>query len=227
MYPESFSTYLADYLTFATLMLTLFLLILKKSWSNKILLFLLLNTAYSIALFIITWIFPLGTVTNERITNLSIQLDTLTGLGFFYYLWNQKTYRRFIVSSAIAVIGIWAVTLFQHGPDKTLTVNLIAPAIWYLACSVLAMTVLYKRSFQTDNPLYVSYFILLAGLLFYNFVYLIAEACYIVFAAYGGSEDAWKINFWSYFISRLLILIGLITWYYKPRFSVRFMPLKK
>jgi hypothetical protein len=113
------------------------------------------------------------------------------------------------------------------GPQQTFTWNLIAPATWYLLAAIYSMSLLYKRSFYHENAHYLSKFLLIAGFLFYNFVYLIIEGCYIVFAQQGGAEDAWNINFWSYFIFRLMMLAGILSWYYNPRIASSNSPINK
>jgi len=216
---QGFLILLIDQLTFVTLVISIFFLFIKKAWNNPLFLFLGLNSLYSILLFIVGWIYNIFSIQYELIANLSIHIDTLTGLGVLYHLWPDKTYQRFLVYSVVPVLLTWMLTVFFMGPQKTITWNLILPAAWFLIASAYSMSLLYKRSFYNENAHYLSKFLFIAGFLFYNFVYLIIEGCYILFANQGGAEDAWNINFWSYFIFRLMILSGILCWYYHPRMA--------
>ncbi len=216
---QGFLLLLVDQLTFATLILSLFFILLKKAWKTPTFLFLALNSLYSVFLFVAGWIYGIFSTQYELVSNLSIHIDTLTGLGVLYHIWPEERYRRFLVFSVVPVLLAWMITTFFMGPQQTFTWNLIAPATWYLLAAIYSMSLLYKRSFYHENAHYLSKFLLIAGFLFYNFVYLIIEGCYIVFAQQGGAEDAWNINFWSYFIFRLMMLAGILSWYYNPRIA--------
>ena len=224
---QGFLTLLIDQLTFATIVISLFFLTLKKAWSNPVFLFLGLNSAYSVFLFVFVWVYDIFSIQYELVANLSIHIDTLTGLGLLYHIWPEKRYQRFLVLSVVPVLLIWMVTIFYKGPQKTFSWNLLAPALWFLMASGYAMLLLYKRYFYHESANYLSRFFFIAGFLFYNFIYLIIEGCYIVFAHQGGAEDAWNINFWSYFIFRLMILTGIITWFYHPRLTTSTIPVNK
>ena len=224
---QGFLLLLIDQLTFATLILSLFFILLKKAWKTPVFLFLALNSLYSVLLFLAGWIFGLFSPQYELVSNLSIHIDTLTGLGVLYHIWPEDRYRRFLVFSVVPVLLAWMITTFFMGPQKTYSWNLIAPATWFLLAATYSMSLLYKRSFYHENAHYLSKFLLIAGFLFYNFVYLIIEGCYIVFAQSGGAEDAWHINFWSYFIFRLMMLAGILSWYYHPRIAASNLQINK
>lgn len=217
---QGFLFLLIDQLTFATLIISLFFIFLKKAWHSPVFLFLALNSTYSVLLFLVGWMYGLFSIQYELVSNLSIHADTLTGLGVLYHIWPENRYRRFLVISVVPVLLAWLVTIFFMGPQKTYYWNLIAPATWFLLAGTYSMSLLYKRSFYHENAHYLSKFLIIAGFLFYNFVYLIIEACYIVFAQSGGAEDAWHINFWSYFIFRLMLLAAILSWIYHPRISI-------
>ncbi|WP_290709357.1 hypothetical protein [Flavihumibacter sp. CACIAM 22H1] len=170
-------------------------------------------------LFIVGWVYGLFSIQYELIANLSIHIDTLTGLGVLYHLWPDKTYQRFLVYSVLPVLLTWMLTMLFMGPQKTTTWNLVLPASWFLMAAAYSMLLLYKRSFYNENAHYLSKFLFIAGFMFYNFVYLIIEGCFILFAQEAGAEDAWNINYWSYFIFRLLILSGILAWYHTPRMA--------
>ena len=224
---QGFLMQLIDQLTFATLIISLFFIFLKKAWTTPIFLFLALNILYSVSLFLMGWIFGMFSIQYELVSNLSIHVDTLTGLGVLYHIWPENQYRRFLVISVVPVLLAWLVTIFFMGPEKTFYWNLVAPATWFLLAATYSMSLLYKRSFYHENAHYLSKFLFIGGFLFYNFVYLIIEGCYIVFAQSSGAEDAWHINFWSYFIFRLMLLAGILSWFYHPRVSNNQMAFNK
>lgn len=211
-----FIIHLIDHLTFVILVLSLLFLFLKKAWNNHLLLFIGLNSFYSILLFIAGWTYDINSTQYELIANLSIHIDTITGLGVLFHLWPDDRYRKFLVISVLPVLLIWLLTLLFLGPQQTYSWNLIAPAAWFLLASFYSMSLLYKRSLFNESAHYLSKFLFIGGFLFYNFVYIIIEGCYIVFANEGGAEDAWNINFCGYFIFRLMILMGILFWYYQP-----------
>ncbi|KIC91964.1 hypothetical protein, partial [Flavihumibacter solisilvae] len=72
-----------------------------------------------------------------------------------------------------------------------------------------------------------SRFLLIAGFLFYNFIYLVIETCYVFFTSVSNVNDAWNINYWGYFIFRLLMFGGVVAWYFKPRQSAASMAINK
>ncbi|HEY8396680.1 MAG TPA: hypothetical protein VIK80_01985 [Flavihumibacter sp.] len=218
---------LIDQLTFVVLLLSVLLLISKKAWNNYLLLFVGLNSLYSVLLFIVGWIYNMSSPQYELIANLSIHIDTITGLGVLFHLWPDERYRKFLVFSVIPVLLIWVVSLLFRGPQQTYIYNLITPAAWFLVASIYSMSLLYKRSFYGENAHYLSKFLFIGGFLFYNFIYLISEGCYILFANTSAAQDAWNINYCGYFIFRTMMLVGLVAWYYQPAMKGSLITIKR
>ncbi|WP_152616875.1 hypothetical protein, partial [Flavihumibacter solisilvae] len=129
----------------------------------------LINAAYSIFLFILGFCFPMDSREYDFVSNLTIHVDTLSGLGFFYYLWDDSRFRRYLLLSVIPVLAIWLFTLFWKGFSKTPYWNLMLPSVWYLVAAQYGMVLLYKKSNFQESTQYISRFLLIAGFLFYNF----------------------------------------------------------
>lgn len=208
---------LIDNLTLLTLLFTVAILLIKKCWKDKLLMCILINATYSIFLFIMGFCFPMDSSEYDLISNLTIHVDTLSGFGFFYYLWDDSRFRRYLLLSVIPVLAIWLFTLFWKGVAKTPYWNLMLPSIWYLVAAQYGMVLLYKKSNFQESIQYISRFLLIAGFLFYNFIYLVIETCYVFFTSVSNVNDAWNINYWGYFIFRLLMLGGVLAWYFTPR----------
>jgi hypothetical protein len=202
-----------DNLTLLTLFFIVAILLIKKCWQNKALICILINALYSIFLILIAYRFPLENEENEIISNLTMHIDTFSGLGFLYYLWNDQPFRKYLIYSVIPVIALWLFTFIWKQDLKIHFWNLLLPSFWFLVAAQYAMILLYKRSNFQETSRYISRFLLIAGFLFYNFIYLIVETCYIFFKSISNTADAWSINYWGYFIFRLLMLAGVIAWY--------------
>lgn len=212
---KGFLINLIDNLTLLTLFFIVGILLVKKCWHNKALSCILINALYSIFLILLAYIYPLGDVENEIISNLTIHIDTLSGLGFLYFLWDDKPFRKYLVYSVIPVIGTWLLTFVIQWDLKLHFWNLLFPSLWFLVAAQYAMIQLYRKSNFHETARYISRFLLISGFLFYNFIYLIVETCFIFFKSISNTADAWSINYWGYFIFRLLMLAGVIAWYYK------------
>lgn len=203
-----------DNLTLLSLICITAILLIKKGWNNKLFLFIGINALYSISLFILGYFYQMQSREYELGSNLTMHVDTLSGLGFFYFLWNDDRFRKFLVISIFPVLVIWILTLFFQGVFKTHYWNLMLPSLWYLVVSVYAMMMLYRKSHFIESAGYISKFLLIAGFLFYNFIYLVIETCYLFVTSMHSISDAWNINYWGYFIFRLLMLAGVISWFY-------------
>jgi hypothetical protein len=216
---QGFIINLIDNLTLLTLIITAMLLIFKKGWINRPMQFILINVCFSIFLFILDFFYPMESRENEIITNLTMHIDTLSGLGFFYYLWIDLRYRKFLIISIIPVFVIWLGTFIVKQDLNNHSWNLILSSLWFLVAAQYAMLLLYRKSSFQDTAPYVSRFLLITGFLFYNFIYLVVEICYLFFNSITNITDAWNINYWAYFIFRLMMLTGVIAWYSKSRQS--------
>ncbi|WP_332737488.1 hypothetical protein [Flavihumibacter sp.] len=205
-----------DNLTLLALLLTAAILLIKKGWEQKLQLFILLHVLYNLFLFGIVYIYPMDSPTFQAISNLTIHIDTITGLLFFYFLWDDTRYRRFLLITIIPVIATWMLTLFIKGIYRNTFWNQLLPSFWYMLAAGYAMILLYRNSSLTVNTVYVSRFLLIAGFLFYNFIFLVLQTFYIYFTSISDITDAWNINYWAYFIFRLLMLAGVIFWFRKP-----------
>ncbi|MCG7858709.1 hypothetical protein MD537_17145 [Flavihumibacter sediminis] len=205
-----------DNLTLFALLLTAAILLIKKGWEQKLQLFILLHVLYNLFLFGIVYIYPMDSPTFQAISNLTIHIDTITGLLFFYFLWDDTRYRRFLLITIIPVIATWMLTLFIKGIYRNTFWNQLLPSFWYMLAAGYAMILLYRNSSLTVNTVYVSRFLLIAGFLFYNFIFLVLQTFYIYFTSISDITDAWNINYWAYFIFRLLMLAGVIFWFRKP-----------
>ncbi|KIC91643.1 hypothetical protein [Flavihumibacter sp. ZG627] len=205
-----------DNLTLLALLLTAAILLIKKGWEQKLQLFILLHVLYNLFLFGIVYIYPMDSPTFQAISNLTIHIDTITGLLFFYFLWDDIRYRKFLLITIIPVIATWMLTLFIKGIYRNTFWNQLLPSFWYMLAAGYAMVLLYRNSSLTVNTVYVSRFLLIAGFLFYNFIFLVLQTFYIYFTSISDITDAWNINYWAYFIFRLLMLAGVIFWFRKP-----------
>lgn len=205
---------LIDNLTLLSLICITAILLIKKGWNNKLFLFIGINALYSISLFILGYYYQMQSREYELVSNLTMHADTLSGLGFFYFLWNDDSFRKFLLVSIFPVLVTWILTLIFQGVFKTHYWNLMLPSLWYLVVSVYAMVMLYRKSHFNESAGYVSKFLLIAGFLFYNFIYLVIETCYLFVTSMHSISDAWNINYWGYFIFRLLMLAGVMSWFY-------------
>lgn len=210
---QGFIINLIDNLTLLTLLITLVFLLVKRAWINRPMTFILINICYSIVIFGIGLIYPIESKENEIIVNLTMHIDTISGLGFFYYLWIDLRYRKFLAISVIPILLVWLATFIIKQDLKIHYWNLVLASLWFLASAQYAMLLLYRKSSFQDTAPYVSRFLLITGFLFYNFVYLVVEICYIYFTSISNITDAWNINYWAYFIFRLMMLTGVIAWY--------------
>lgn len=205
---------LIDHLTLLVLICITAILLIKKGWNNKLLFFVGINALYSIGLFILGYYYEMQSSEYELVSNLTMHVDTLSGFGFFYFLWDDKTFRKFISLSILPVLLTWLVTLIYSGAFKTYYWNLMMPSLWFLLTSVYAMILLYRKSYFNESAGYISKFLLIAGFLFYNFIYLVIETCYLFVTSMHSITDAWNINYWGYFIFRLLMLAGILSWFF-------------
>lgn len=210
---QGFIINLIDNLTLLTLIIIALFLVVKKGWINRPMRFILINVCFSISLFIVGFFYPMSTRTNEVITNLTMHIDTLSGLGFFYYVWIDLRYRKFLLISVVPVLVVWLLTFLVMRDLSNHYWNLVLSSLWFLVAAQYAMLLLYRKSSFQDTAPYVSRFLLITGFLFYNFVYLVVEICYIFFTSISNITDAWNINYWAYFIFRLMMLAGVLAWY--------------
>ena len=191
---------LIDNLTLLSLIITAIYLIFKKAWINRPMTFILINVCFSILLYIFGFLYPMQSQENKIFTNLTMHIDTLSGLGFFYYLWIDLRYRKFLVFSVIPVFLVWLVTFAIKKDFIYHSWNLILASLWFLVSAQYAMLLLYRKSSFLDTVPYMSRFMLITGFLFYNFIYLVVETCYIYFTFRILSESfqkqsqvVWKI----------------------------------
>lgn len=214
---QGFIINLIDNLTLLILLVMLGFMLVKKAWISRPMTFILINISYSILMFGVGFIYPISSKENEIIVNLTMHVDTLSGLGFFYYLWIDIRYRKFLLFSLVPVILVWLATFLFKQDLKIHFWNLILASLWFLAAAQYAMLLLYRKSSFQDTAPYVSRFLLITGFLFYNFVYLVVEVCYIYFTSISNITDAWNINYWAYFIFRIMMLAGVLAWYGRSR----------
>lgn len=216
---QGFIINLIDQLTLLLLVLTIGFLLYKKSWHNKIMTCIMVNSIYSIFQILLPRIYPVSSSQNDIITNFTMHIDTLSGFCFFYYLWIDTRYRKFLVFSITPVLLTWLLTFVFARDLKIHFWNLLLPSIWFFIVAQYAMLLMYRKSSFQDTASYVSRFLLIAGFLFYNFIYLILEICYLKFTSISNITDAWNINYWSYLIFRAMIFGGVLTWYSRKNYS--------
>ncbi len=202
--------------TLVVLACILLLLVYKKAWQDKAMRFILINAAYSFATNLFSLFHPITTVTYDTLSNLTMHIDTLSALGFFYHLWNNSRWHKFLRYSVAPVILVWLGTFIVMRDLQYHWWTLLMPSVWYLAAGIYALYFLYKKGNFQETSFYVSRFLLITGFLFYNFVYIVIEICYIYFKGVSNSADAWNINYWSYLIFRVMMLAGVIAWYARP-----------
>ena len=205
---------LIDNLTLVALICITAILLIKKGWDNKLLFFIGVNALYSISLFLLGYFYDMESSQYGVFSNLTMHIDTLSGFGFFYFLWDDKAFRKFLTLSILPVLVTWLLTLVFRGIYKTPYWNLMLPSLWFLLAAVYAMLLLYRKSQFNEGAIYTSKFLLIAGFLFYNFIYLVIETCYLFVTSMHSITDAWNINYWGYFIFRLLMLAGILSWYF-------------
>ncbi|ULQ53758.1 hypothetical protein [Flavihumibacter fluvii] len=216
---QGFIINLIDNLTLLTLIIIALFLLYKRAWINRPMSFILINVCYSISLFIVGFWHPISSKENEIISNLTMHVDTFSGLGFLYYLWIDNRYRKFLLISVVPIILVWLTTFIIKQELKIYSWNLILPSLWFLAAAQYSMVLLYRKSSFQDTAPYASRFLLITGFMFYNFIYLVVEICYLYFTSISNITDAWNINYWAYFIFRIMMLAGVIAWYGQSRVS--------
>ncbi|ULQ57401.1 hypothetical protein KJS94_04195 [Flavihumibacter rivuli] len=207
---------LIDNLALVALILMLLIQLFKKCWKQPSMLFLGINAMYNISLYLVSFMFPMHTHIYEIVSNLTIHVDTLSILGFFYFLWENDRYRKFLLFSIAPVLATWLITLLLKGPNKNYVWNLMLPSVWIFTAATYAMLLLYRNSINSEGSSFLSRFLLISGFLFYHFVYMVIETLYLAGTDGASAVDAWNINYWGYFIFRILLLGGTIAWYVKP-----------
>lgn len=222
-------TELLDHLTLLVQVVIVALFIHRKAWTQKPLLFIMINVCYGIATSLLNLVYPITSRESDIITNLSIQIDTLSGFGFFYSLWNVGWYRKYLSRTVGFVLLIWISTMVITRSLGTHAWTLISTSIWYLFASNLALYLLYKKGNFQHTQQYASRFLLITGFLFYNFSYSVIESFYLHFKDDPSIvQDAWNINYWSYFIFRVITLAGVVIWLARPRHHTQqLMPVKR
>ncbi|MCA0395951.1 MAG: hypothetical protein LCH51_00990 [Bacteroidetes bacterium] len=217
--PENYTqTEILDHLAMLVQVVVLVLFIQRKAWTQKPLLFIMINVCYGIATSLLSYIFPVNSYQSDVISNLTIHVDTLSGFGFFYSLWNVGWYRKFLKRALTLVLLIWISTMFITRDFTTHSWTLISTSIWYILASNLALYLLYKKGNFQHTQHYASRFLLITSFLFYNFSYTVIEVFYLHFKDDPNiTNDAWNINYWSYLIFRLVTLTGVAIWLAKPR----------
>ncbi|MBZ5856441.1 hypothetical protein [Flavihumibacter profundi] len=219
---------LIDNLTLLLVIFTVGILLVKKCWMSRAMTCILVNSVYSIFQFVIVLLFPMESKENEIITNFTMHIDTISGFCFFFYLWNDSSYRKFLVYTLTPVLATWLISFAFTRDLKIPSWNLLLPSLWFFISAIYAMLLLYRKSSFQESASYISRFLLITGFLFYNFIYLIVETCYIFFKSVSNVTDAWNINYWGYFIFRLMILAGVIAWYSRKQDSaVSFARIRK
>ncbi|GAO43683.1 hypothetical protein [Flavihumibacter petaseus] len=212
--PSQFN--IIENLTLAVLAGIIFFLLYKKAWTDKALRFILINALYSLFTVLITLVYPITSPAYDIISNLTMHIDTLSGLGFFYYLWNINRYHRFLVYTVSVVLLVWFATFFIMRDFGAHSWTLLLPSIWYVIVGMTAFYLMYTKADFQQTRKYGSRFLLITGFVFYNFIYIVIEICYIYFKGVGNINDAWKINYWSYFLFRVMMFAGVIFWYARP-----------
>lgn len=206
-----------DSFTLVVLAAIIGFLLYKKAWTQKPMWFILINAVYSLASNLFNLVYPITSHTSDVVSNLTMHVDTLSGLGFFYYLWNLNWYRKYLIYSVIPVILVWLGTFLVMRDLSFHSWTLLLPSIWYLFASNLALYLLYKKANFQQTQQYGSRFLLITGFLFYNFTYIVVELFYLRFKDDPTiTIDAWNINYWGYFIFRLMNLAGVLLWFAKP-----------
>lgn len=205
-----------DNLTLIALLLTAAILLFIKGWKDKLQSTILVHVLYNISLFALLYVVPMESDEYKLATNLTIHIDTISGMLYFYWLWEDTKYRKFLIGTMVPVILTWLVTLIIKGPYMSTFWTNILPSVWFVLAAGYAMLLLYRSSGTPGGKLYASRFLLVAGFLFYNFIFLVLQSFYIQFKDLSDIADAWNINYWSYFIFRLLMLSGVLFWVKQP-----------
>ena len=205
-----------DNLTLIALLLTAAILLFIKGWKDKLQSTILVHVLYNISLFALLYVVPMESDEYKLATNLTIHIDTISGMLYFYWLWEDTKYRKFLIGTMVPVILTWLVTLLIKGPYMSTFWTNILPSVWFVLAAGYAMLLLYRSSGTPGGKLYASRFLLVAGFLFYNFIFLVLQSFYIQFKDLSDIADAWNINYWSYFIFRLLMLSGVLFWVKQP-----------
>ncbi|HQD10447.1 MAG TPA: hypothetical protein PLQ65_12330, partial [Flavihumibacter sp.] len=131
--PENYTqTEILDHLAMLVQVVVLVLFIQRKAWTQKPLLFIMINVCYGIATSLLSYIFPVNSYQSDVISNLTIHVDTLSGFGFFYSLWNVGWYRKFLKRALTLVLLIWISTMFITRDFTTHSWTLISTSIWYI-----------------------------------------------------------------------------------------------
>jgi hypothetical protein len=216
---HGFLIQLIDHLTMVLVIITAVFLVYKKSWINRPMSCILVNVCYSLCIYLVDLVYPIDSKENEIIVNLTMHVDTLSGFGFFYFLWIDQRYRKFLQISIIPVLFVWLATFIFKRDLHIYYWNLILTSFWFMLAAQYAMLLLYRKFSFHDPAPYISRFLLITGFLFYNFIYLVVEICFIYFSSISSITDAWNINYWAYFIFRLMMLAGVLAWYGQTRAS--------